>query len=772
MDGENMIEEKHERAEEFQDKIAALLAQWQNLKQAIDERRHRLDDSQQVQQYLFDCGEAEAWMGEQELYMMSDAGSTAPMLPDSVISDLEHEPQQLASSDRDTQSSKWCKDEQNAQNQLKKHTQLEGEVEDHAANIQALGDKCRELTANAKVQINEDGTETAVLISGHLTDALSKRQMQIDKLYAGLKDLAQERRLRLEETVKLFMLHRDIDDLEQWIADKVIVADSNELGQDFEHVELLKERFRQFASDTQQIGQERVNHVSQIANVLIDAGHADSSIIAQWNENLNSAWEDLLELIRTRTQMLQSSWELQKFFSDCKELLSHIDEKKKSIPEEVGRDAQTVAQLQRRHATFEESDLLTLGGKVSQIQDEASKLHNLYAGDRAKEIRDKEQQVLNEWNNLQAVTGVRKRQLTDMNDLYKFFNMSRDLMMWMETQMRQMRNDDKPRDVSGVELLINNHQSLKAEIDARVENFTICLNLGKDLCNRHHPRANEVKDKCVQLCMQRDRISDEWTNRWELLQLMLEVYQFARDAAVAEQWLVAQEPYLLNDDLGETLDQVEQLIKKHETFEKSILAQEERFNALRKLTTLELKQGGSGVKSEDVSEESDRVGVVQIRPKKDASSNLEKSRMSLYLEEFKTIEEREKDLESVRQQEQLVKDAESQVKREQELREKEAARKRAAEVLGVAEAMASVGASTLQSQGSPSVQRKDGDANAEVRYEGVLSRKHEWESVNRKASSRSWDKVYVVINAWNRYEFYKDQKHFKNVSFCGFFVFV
>ena len=31
---------------------------------------------------------------------------------------------------------------------------------------------------------------------------------------------------------------------------------------------------------------------------------------------------------------------------------------------------------------------------------------------------------------------------------------------------------------------------------------------------------------------------------------VLEVYQFARDAAVAEAWLIAQEPYLQNMDLG------------------------------------------------------------------------------------------------------------------------------------------------------------------------------------------------------------------------------
>ena len=31
---------------------------------------------------------------------------------------------------------------------------------------------------------------------------------------------------------------------------------------------------------------------------------------------------------------------------------------------------------------------------------------------------------------------------------------------------------------------------------------------------------------------------------------VLEVYQFARDAAVAEAWLIAQEPYLMSTELG------------------------------------------------------------------------------------------------------------------------------------------------------------------------------------------------------------------------------
>ena len=42
-----------------------------------------------------------------------------------------------------------------------------------------------------------------------------------------------------------------------------------------------------------------------------------------------------------------------------------------------------------------------------------------------------------------------------------------------------MSTSEKPRDVSGVELLMNNHQGHKAEIDAREDNFGDVYSLGK-----------------------------------------------------------------------------------------------------------------------------------------------------------------------------------------------------------------------------------------------------------------------------------------------------
>merc|ERR1712226_554246 len=130
----------------------------------------------------------------------------------------------------------------------------------------------------------------------------------------------------------------------------------------------------------------------------------------------------------------------------------------------------------------------------------------------------------------------------------------------------------------------------KAEIDAREDNFGDLYSLGKELLSMNHYASNEIKEKLRELTDKRNGMIHRWEERWEHLQLILEVYQFARDAAVAEAWLIAQDPYLKSEDLGHTIDEVENLIKKHEAFEKAAATQEERFAALERLTTFELKE--------------------------------------------------------------------------------------------------------------------------------------------------------------------------------------
>jgi len=59
---------------------------------------------------------------------------------------------------------------------------------------------------------------------------------------------------------------------------------------------------------------------------------------------------------------------------------------------------------------------------------------------------------------------------------------------------------------------------------------------------------------------------------------------FKRDADLLESWIQTREPILNDDKLGDSIWQVEELIRKHEDFEKTIEAQEEKFDTLKRIT--------------------------------------------------------------------------------------------------------------------------------------------------------------------------------------------
>lgn len=63
---------------------------------------------------------------------------------------------------------------------------------------------------------------------------------------------------------------------------------------------------------------------------------------------------------------------------------------------------------------------------------------------------------------------------------------------------------------------------------------------------------------------------------------------FKREADLLENWIVSREPTLLEGKLGDSIPQVEDFIRKHEDFEKTIQAQEEKFQALRRITLVSI----------------------------------------------------------------------------------------------------------------------------------------------------------------------------------------
>ncbi|XP_073709486.1 spectrin beta chain, non-erythrocytic 4 isoform X2 [Misgurnus anguillicaudatus] len=528
---------------------------WEGLWAETERRQLTLDAMYQAQQYYFDVGEVEAWLSEQELHLMNEETG---------------------------------KDEASTLQLLKKQLALEQTIEDYAETIGLLSQQCRQL-----------------LELGHPDcEQISKRQSQIDRLYVSLKDLVEERKSRLEQQYWLYQLNREVDELEQWIAEREVIASSTELGQDFEHVTILQEKFTEFMAETGSLGQERVTAVNHMVDELIDYGHADAATIAEWKDGVNEAWADLLELMETRGQMLAASHQLHKFFSDCREVLTQIDEKQRRLPEVRACQGGTsnTSTLQRLMETFEH-DIQLLVAQVRRLQESAVQLRTVYAGEKAEAIAMQEQEVMQTWKELLKSCEDCRMQITTATDKLRFFGMVRDQLMWMDSIICQIGAGEKPssflralmgyglsgacRDVSSVEVMMNYHQSLKSEVEARNKSVLQCIEMGKTLLAARNPASEEIKEKLEKVIAKQRELTEKWDKHWEELQHMLEVHQFAQEAVVAEAWLTAQEPFINSNELGGSVDEVEQLIRRHEAFRKAAATWEERFSSLRRLTTVE-----------------------------------------------------------------------------------------------------------------------------------------------------------------------------------------
>ena len=189
--GRELIADGHPQSEEFTRDIEILEDKWRELKEALEERRRRLELSEEARRFLFEASEDEAWLREQLSALERAASDSRP------------------------------KDELSVNNHLKK-------LENLRSNIDNFGEKkLPDLRTRVDDMKNREHPNK---------DEVTAQLERIESAYNQLQKAAADRKRRLEANLSMFGVLRDIEDLEQWINDRITTASSHELGQDFEHV--------------------------------------------------------------------------------------------------------------------------------------------------------------------------------------------------------------------------------------------------------------------------------------------------------------------------------------------------------------------------------------------------------------------------------------------------------------------------------------------------------------------------------------------------------
>ena len=436
-----------------------------------------------------------------------------------------------------------------------------------------------ELAANVdRVEAVTQSGEGLIAAEHYAAHEVQKQLNDLFTQWDKLKEETDNRGRGLAEAMALVQFNREADMVELWIKEKSQIASQEETGRDLEHCEMLQRKFEDFMQDLVADG-ERLESISALAERLVEEGHSDGDAIDNRLTSLTERWNELLALSDGRRETLESAKQVHKFNRDANDVNDRIHSKRLALSvDDYGKDLPGVEGLLRKHEELER-DLTVIEGRLEELDNEAGRLVDEQPPN-APEVKEKLEDILSNWETLIEQANARKSKLEDSRKLQEFLKTLRNLQTWMADITVRMTSGELAQDVDEAETMLEAHQERNAEIAARTESTASLKAFGEELISSGHYAADEVRSKLSSLDEDQEKVLSKWQKRAHLLNQCLDLQRFNREVEQVDAWIGTQEAFLQNDDVGDTLDGVDALKKKHDDFEKSIEAQEEKIRAL------------------------------------------------------------------------------------------------------------------------------------------------------------------------------------------------
>ena len=226
--------------------------------------------------------------------------------------------------------------------------------------------------------------------------SVGSRQGQIEKTFESVLNMGQERTKRLQETHRAFQLVREAQELTNWIKTKEQHAQTADVGEDLEQVEMQQKKFDDFQSDLK-ANEQRLTEMNEIAMQLVTLGQTEAAIKIQTQlEEVNKKWSELQTTTNERVMAFERAHEVQRYNHDAEETRDWILEKYEALTiEDLGKDLRSVQALQRKHEGLER-DLAALGERIDNLEENASKLVKNHP-EADKDIQERKAEILKDW---------------------------------------------------------------------------------------------------------------------------------------------------------------------------------------------------------------------------------------------------------------------------------------------------------------------------------------------------------------------------------------
>ena len=458
------------------------------------------------------------------------------------------------------------------------------EISEDLEQVELMQKKFDDFQSNLKaneVRLAEMNEIAMQLVTLGQTDAAMEIQARLHDLNQKWTDLQQattEKVTSFERAHEVQRFHRDVDETKDWIQEKDEALSIDELGKDLRSVQALQRKHEGLERDLAALG-EKITQLNDSANKLSRIHPDSSQVIYEKQTEINEEWTQLNSKALLRKEKLLDSFDLQRFLSDYRDLMSWISSMKGLIAsDELATDVTGAEALLERHqehrteidaraGTFQSFELF--GQQLLQVNHFAS-----------IEVQEKLESMNEAREDLEKAWIGRRLQLDQCLQLQLFHRDCEQAENWMSSREAFLKTDEVDGEGGdNVESLIKKHEDFDKAIGSQEEKIESLQTYADQLIASDNYAKDDIDSKKEEVLARWQKLKEALIEKRSKLGESQTLQQFSRDADEIENWML-EKLQLAEEETKPDAANIQSKHQKHLTFEAELAANAERIQAV------------------------------------------------------------------------------------------------------------------------------------------------------------------------------------------------
>merc|ERR1719336_3049526 len=458
------------------------------------------------------------------------------------------------------------------------------DVSDDLEQVEVMQKKFDDFKADLKaneVRLAEMNEIAMQLVSLGQTEAAMKIQAQLEDLnqkWTQLEKVTKEQGDAFQKVHEVQMFHRDVDETKDWIGEKDEALNNDDIGKDLRTVQALQRKHEGLERDLAALG-DKIHQLDEKAGKLMHIHKDSAEIIYEKQKDINEEWTHLCSKANQRKVKLLDSYDLQRFLSDYRDLMTWVSSMKSLIcTDELATDVTGAEALLERHqehrteidarsGTFQAFELF--GQQLLQADHFA-----------AGEVQEKLESMNNAREDLEKAWIARRMQLDQCLELQLFYRDCEQAENWMTSRESFLSTDDNvDSKEDNVEAMIKKHEDFDKAIGNQEEKIESLQTYADQLVQSEHYAGNDINQKKKDVLERWEKLKEALIEKRAQLGESQTLQQFSRDADEIETWML-EKLQLAQEENYKDPANIQSKHQKHQAFEAELAANADRIQSV------------------------------------------------------------------------------------------------------------------------------------------------------------------------------------------------